>query len=343
MKTVHGAALVVAVAGSLAVVAGGAGAPAAAPITLVETDAPIYEFAQDGGRIAWSARVPGGPPFAAHAAVYVRAAAGGRVARLTPQPELGNIYDFALAGGRAVWSAGYDTMSTWTIVGTAAIDDRRTRRPAGGQFRLKACDGQWVSTVVGDGRRLFYSVLESEEGEDYECVDGVGHVARVVGGRGQKLPGVAGARLLALAGATLALVRGWGEREVEVRDADTGRLETSLRLGGAPRAIALGGDYVAAIVRRGNSPRLEVRDLATGELRGAVPLRGRLGHALSAAGDSVVYSTGLAIHVLDVTTVRSTRVALAAAPPIGLSIEGRRIAWAENARGRAWIKSLTLP
>lgn len=341
MKAVHRAALVAAVAGSLVVVPGGAGAPTAAPITLVETDAPIYEFAQDGGRIAWSARVPGGPPFAAHAAVYVRAAAGGRVARLTPQPELGSIYDFALAGGRAVWSAGYDTMSTWTIVGTAAIDDRRTRRPAGGQFRLKACDGQWVSTVVGDGRRLFYSVLESEEGEDYECVDGVGHVARVVGGRGQKLPGVAGARLLALAGTTLALVR--GEREVDVRNADTGRLETSLRFAGEPRAIALGANYVAAIVRRGNSPRLEVHDLTTGELRGAVPLRGDWGHALSAAGDSVVYSIGLAIHVLDVTTFQSTRVALTAAEPIGLSIEGRRIAWAENARGRAWIKALTLP
>jgi hypothetical protein len=147
--------------------------------------------------------------------------------------------------------------------------------------------------------------------------------------------------LLAVAGPRLAL--DGGEREVEVRDADTGRLETSLRFGGVLGAIALGGDYVAAIARRGNSPRLEVRDIATGELRGSVPLQGRWGRALSASGDDVVYSTGLAIHVLDVTTFRSTRVALAAARPIGLSIEGRRIAWAENARGRAWIKALTLP
>jgi hypothetical protein len=34
---------------------------------------------------------------------------------------------------------------------------------------------------------------------------------------------------------------------------------------------------------------------------------------------------------------------VAAALPIGLSMEGRRVAWAENAHRRGWVKALTLP
>ena len=116
----------------------------------------------------------------------------------------------------------------------------------------------------------------------------------------------------------------------------------SFRLGGTPIAVALGADYASAIVRTGNSARLEVHNLATGDLRGSVTLRGRAGPDLSAAERRVVYSIGRTIYVLDAGTLKRARVAVAAAPPVGLSIEGRRVAWAENARGRGWVKALVL-
>ena len=334
----HRAALALAFAAALLAVPAGNGTSGAGPVTLVETEAPIYAFAQDGGWIAWIRRLPGGPLFTSHAAVFARAAAGGPVIRLTPRPEVGDTYGLVLGAGRALWWAGYETMSTWTVLGTAAVGDRRTRRPAGGVRELDACDGSWVSAVAADGARLVYSILASEEGEEFSCVGRPGHTARVVSGRGRRLPGVTGTSYLALAGRTLAIAHA---ARAEVRDADSGRLRKSFDLDGEPAAIALGSDYLAAILR-GSSPHLQVRDLGTGEVRGSVPLRGRWGWDISASGSDIVYSIGRAIHALDATTLRSRRVAFAATAPIDLSIEGRRIAWAENARGRGWIKALTL-
>jgi hypothetical protein len=53
---------------------------------------------------------------------------------------------------------------------------------------------------------------------------------------------------------------------------------------------------------------------------------------------AIAYRVGRSIHV-----VGRGEVARAAAAPIGLSIDGRRIAWAENVRGSGRIQSLTLP
>ena len=334
------AALALALIVSVTSAAAAAGGRATGPVTLVETEAPIFAFAQDGARIAWIRRVPGGPPYAHHAAVYVRAVVGGSVIRLTPRPELGNTYGLALGGGRALWWAGWESMTSWTVVGTAAVGDRRTARPAGGVHALDGCQGSFVAAVAGDRHRLVYSIIRSAEGEDSTCVDRPGLTARVVGRQARRLPGVPGGWPLAVAGPRLAVAAESGQ--LEVRSADSGRLVASFRLGGTPIAVALGADYASAIVRTGNSARLEVHNLATGDLRGSVTLRGRAGPDLSAAERRVVYSIGRTIYVLDAGTLKRARVAVAAAPPVGLSIEGRRVAWAENARGRGWVKALVL-
>jgi hypothetical protein len=41
--------------------------------------------------------------------------------------------------------------------------------------------------------------------------------------------------------------------------------------------------------------------------------------------------------------VTTARVNLRELEPIGLSADGRRLAWAENARGRGRIRAVTLP
>ncbi len=68
---------------------------------------------------------------------------------------------------------------------------------------------------------------------------------------------------------------------------------------------------------------------------------------LSATEERIVFSVGKDVRVLDVRSGAVTRLATAGAIPIGLSIEGRRVAWAENVtiggklRGR--IRALFLP
>ena len=52
---------------------------------------------------------------------------------------------------------------------------------------------------------------------------------------------------------------------------------------------------------------------------------------------AIVYRVGRSIRVLG-----RGEVARAAAVPVGLSIDGRRIAWAENVNGRGRIQAITL-
>jgi hypothetical protein len=64
---------------------------------------------------------------------------------------------------------------------------------------------------------------------------------------------------------------------------------------------------------------------------------------LSAAGRRIVFRRGNEIMLVDAATNHVSAVAHAAATPIGLSIEGRRIAWGENLGRRARIRAVTAP
>jgi WD40-like Beta Propeller Repeat len=65
--------------------------------------------------------------------------------------------------------------------------------------------------------------------------------------------------------------------------------------------------------------------------------------ALSASGYRVTLLAGRRILLYDVRTQRLVVVARVAKPPIGLSIVGRRIAWAENVGRSAGVRAITLP
>lgn len=61
-----------------------------------------------------------------------------------------------------------------------------------------------------------------------------------------------------------------------------------------------------------------------------------------AGGGRVVYRVGRVIWAIE-ETGRRTPVAVAATTPIGLSVNGRRLTWAENPGGHGRIRALTLP
>jgi hypothetical protein len=57
------------------------------------------------------------------------------------------------------------------------------------------------------------------------------------------------------------------------------------------------------------------------------------------AATRIVYHVGRKIFLLDGVTGKTSLLAVSHEPPVGLSIDGRRVAWAENVR----IRAITLP
>ena len=128
---------------------------------------------------------------------------------------------------------------------------------------------------------------------------------------------------------------------VEIRDARTGRLIERFAIGGHARAIALGPDYVALLVDHDPSVRIELYNL-NGRFRKAVAVPSSM-RSVSAAGRNVVFATGRVIRRLDARTGAVTAIATVRRTPVGLTIEGRRVVWAENHRGAARIRAVMAP
>ncbi|HEY8791792.1 MAG TPA: hypothetical protein VIL96_02785, partial [Gaiellaceae bacterium] len=87
---------------------------------------------------------------------------------------------------------------------------------------------------------------------------------------------------------------------------------------------------------------IERYDARTGALRGRTVISPQAANELSVSGDTIVYHVKTKIHVLDARTGNDSVLAASKATPIGLSVEGRRVAWAENVRGQGRIASFVL-
>jgi hypothetical protein len=128
---------------------------------------------------------------------------------------------------------------------------------------------------------------------------------------------------------------------VEIRDARTGRLIRRFTIDGHARANALGPDYVALLVNHDPGMRVELYNL-NGTFRRAAAVLSSV-RSISAAGRNVVFATGRVIRRLDARTGAVTALATARRTPVGLTIEGRRVVWAENHSGAARIRAVTAP
>jgi TolB protein len=128
---------------------------------------------------------------------------------------------------------------------------------------------------------------------------------------------------------------------VEIR-AVSGALVSRLLPTGNPYQVALSADIAATLSRNKRSVRLELFEPRSGRKVGPVSLPHN-STRLSVAGKTVVFGSGRRIWAFDARTRRRRLLANAAAHPIGLSIEGRRVAWAENLKTTARIRALHLP
>src|SRR5262245_7739031 len=126
--------------------------------------------------------------------------------------------------------------------------------------------------------------------------------------------------------------------------AASGRKLSSFTTAGTVYANAVSHSVAALlVVGKGGGKRIELFDPKTGAARGGVDVDPGTENTLSAAGPRIVFNHGTQIKVLDARTGQVSVVAVAARAPLDLSIEGRRIAWAEHLGKRARIRAGTAP
>jgi hypothetical protein len=367
LRSRHAAALLgVALAASVAVQAADA-REAKAPHTLLTTKTAIRAFAQDSGRIAWIG-----------AKWHVDVRGTGRrpktllVGTAHPFPGNGGVpSQLALAGARVLWTrhGGGNFLETSVWVRKAGA------RPAPKMVFLAAAlrdggPGGFFGPIVGVGSTLAYTDV------DYECVDPndcselaeqpspSNGVFRVTGTTGiTQLPVVVpGATELAVSGNRIALLPSPEQvaatqlsnpdfpppapagTPVEIRDATTGSLVAQFTPPGTVRALAFSGSVAAVVDELADGTRnIERYDATTGALLGTTDDIA-VGDTLSASGHTLVYAVGGGkIEALNLTTGALRVLGVSPRSPIGLSVVGKRVAWAVNLHGHGRVLALTLP
>jgi hypothetical protein len=129
---------------------------------------------------------------------------------------------------------------------------------------------------------------------------------------------------------------------IEVVDAGTGASIAQIHPQGTPVAIALSPNVLSTLELTPLGLILAWYDAATGDPAGSVPIPSAASVELSSTDRVAVYRVGRNVHAVDLATAKDTLLVKTAATPIGLSIEGSRVAWAENVKTGGRIRALFL-
>ena len=128
---------------------------------------------------------------------------------------------------------------------------------------------------------------------------------------------------------------------IEIRLA-RGRIVSGFDSRVAASGMALSGSRVALLIRLSGRFTVEIRTLS-GSLVRTASVRRPSGNEISMSRRWVVFRTGTVIRALDIRSGRQRVLARAGANPVGLSIEGRRVAWAEQGTRTSAIRAVFLP
>jgi hypothetical protein len=362
------AAVVVATGLSAASVGGGAarqfesGEALGGSRTLVVLPVRISDFAQDGDELTWmSGRCAeyARPPFDR---ITIRAVAGGRpqvlsqtVCGIWSEPDLTGV---ALAGSQTLfWWPVEGGNGTFYQLATEAPGDARAAKL--GIFERGPGFGNEITGAGGAGDTLIYAVADWTTGnacisQPVPCVHSVagGSVWRVADGKAVRVSGVPVPAALGVSADEIAVApaqRRWSGRDlpipaaangsVEIRDARTGGLRARFTPHGRVLELAVAGDSAAVLVSDGSVRQIERYDARSGRLLASAQVASSA-RDLDVAGGEVIFRVADEIQLF--AGGRVTTLGHASGRPVGLSIEGRRIAWAENVDGRGRIESITL-
>src|SRR5579862_7370883 len=227
--------------------------------------------------------------------------------------------------------------------------------------------GLWLGGIAGSGDTLVYAVTTVDYVDEVNCLsnptatgacdvkissDG-GGIHRIVGRNDTLIPGTGPAVEVAVANGDVAYVQAAsvgkngqplpGTQPIEIRAVADGSSVGEVTPAGTPLAIALSATVLATLEQSPTSLHVAWYSVATGATGGSVAVPAGTSPELSTNGKLIVFRVGRSIRELDTTTGAVHTLATAAATPIGLSIEGTRVAWAENLGGRGRIRAVTVP
>lgn len=328
----------------------------APPVTLVSVPTPIWSFAQDDDVFAWET----GGRWDTRSTIAVRTAHGGRPVTVS-QPDGGDgpyvLEVFGLSGQRVVWGGFVDCCNNGYGVFETAAPGSKPK-----ELRELYLDfwawGEYPTGAAGDGRTLVYSLATIEKlgGNRWAVTDG--GVWRVVRSKSLRVPGTPPTAFLAAARGMLALVpadrrrfpgdhfdaevRAASGARVEIRDAATGALRASFVPKGRVSALGMDAQTVAVIVRSGKEARVEWYSAQSGKPLDASSVPRDVADAVDVSGSTIVLRRGKTILAVDAGTGQVRELARANSTPVGLSIEGARVAWADTSGGRGSIRAVTV-
>ena len=269
----------------------------------------------------------------------------------------------ALARNDVLWTLREAGPVSFDYVLGAGVTDPRERRFKEVAHTAKG-PGLWLGGIAGSGDTLVYAVTNVAYVDEVACLSTPGTPGacdmKIAGGgvyrvSGRKPPpqidGTSAAVAVAAADSTIAFVpadtvakdgtpMAGADLPIEVRSSATGTLLSRATPQGTPVAIALSTKVLVSLERMPAGLALSWYDTATGKRLGSIPVPATTAAELSATDQLVVFRNGRTIRSLNLETRKVTTLARAAATPIGLSLEGSRVAWAENVKGRGRVRAL---
>ena len=339
----------------------------------------IAAFAQDGGLVAWFAPTKRGcnevwlwqlgsakQQLPTEGAGYHNVTCGWQVAPGSPV----NLAVATNSGHAALlWTlheSAAQAVKFDYVLGATVADPRERRFQEVAHASHGA--GLWLGGVAGSGGTLVYAVAEVAYKDQVAClstpngpgacdlkVAAGGGIYRIVG-RKPPVPikGAPPAVAVAASSNDVAYVPATGASTVDghplasrnipvdVRDIRTGSLVASVSPEATPLTIGLSSTVLGVLGQSGGRLVLGWYALPSGKPLGTLQLPLGASPALSVGDAAIVFRVGRSIRVVDVHSKRIRTVAKAAGTPIGLSIAGNRVAWAENVAGRGRIRAITL-
>jgi hypothetical protein len=325
----------------------------------------ITAFAQDGPLVAWFAK--GKPCNTVHVlslanGLQVPLPTQGTARNVTCKWDVGSTVGLALGGTNVLWTLREnDPIPFDYVVGAdarpVAVDreERRFQEVA----HTKRGSGLWLGGIAGDHSTLVYGTTSVDYEDEAGCLAGTGSCAlkvagggvyRIVGRKPEHVAGTGPAVAVAASGGSVAYVppsssvgkdgRPAADLEIDVVDARTGTPVSSVTTQGPPMALAFAPHALATLERTALGLRLAWYDPATGAPGGSVSVPQATSPELTASDQLVVFHVGRSLRAVDLVTHAIRVLGRASVPPIGLSLEGGRLAWAENINGTGRIRAL---
>lgn len=357
-------------AAAVFLVAAAAPAAGATPKTLVPVPgAKIVGFTQNGPLIAWFVKGKTGGCNTIHIRSLINPLSavvpnvGARNVTCTWEVGDGPIPLAIDTNANTLWTLSENTPLQYDyLIGAGALPANQSERRLQQLAHTAKGAGLWLGGIVGSGNTLAYAVTSVDYQDEAGCLAGTDTCAMKISSGGvyrfdgwhPKLVYNRGAVALAASNDTIAIVPtdsvtkagkpvAGADLPIIVVDAKTGSQISSFSPQGTPVAIALSEHVLATIERTPIGTRIAWYNPLTGAAIGSAPVATVTAPELAINDKYIVFHIGRSIRSIDIATGRIRQIARASSMPIGLSLAGTRLAWAEDLKnGGARVRALYL-